>query len=576
MKFITTELLANWHSVTKHRNINVLVKLLLFLLGLIVLWSVLFHAIMRMEGQEEHSLITSVYWTLTVMSTLGFGDITFHSDLGRVFSLLVLLSGTLFMLILLPVTFIEFFYEPWVNAQAAARAPTELPETEKDHVILVSYDTVTAALIRRLEKYHYQYALLVDNLDEALALHDRGIRVVMGDPGDPETYKRLRIHRAALVASMASDALNTNVAFTVRGLREDIPIITGARDLDSVDVLQLAGANHVIELGEITGSAMARRTSGNALTHVIGTFDDVCIAEATAVETPLVGKMLKDSHIREFTGCTVLGVWNRGVFSPAAPDTVISEHTVLVLAGSQQQCEQYDEFFCIYHLVTDPIVIIGGGRVGRAVGRSLAARDIDFRIVEALPERIRDKDKYVLGNAADRSVLTAAGIDKASSVVITTHDDDVNVYLSIYCRSLRPDMQIVTRSVQERTVGALTRAGVDFVVSDATMGTNIIFNLLRRSDVIMVAEGLGVFRMKMPEILVGRTIAESAIREATGCSVVAVRVDGQSIINPGPDQILEAEAEIALIGTIAAEEEFIAKIADATVPNGKRKEQENA
>jgi transaldolase / glucose-6-phosphate isomerase len=36
------------------------------------------------EGRE-HSWITGVYWTLTVMSTLGFGDITFETDLGRLF-----------------------------------------------------------------------------------------------------------------------------------------------------------------------------------------------------------------------------------------------------------------------------------------------------------------------------------------------------------------------------------------------------------------------------------------------------------------------------------------------------------
>ena len=42
------------------------------------------------EGQA-HSWLTGLYWTLTVMSTLGFGDITFHSDLGRAFSIVVLM-----------------------------------------------------------------------------------------------------------------------------------------------------------------------------------------------------------------------------------------------------------------------------------------------------------------------------------------------------------------------------------------------------------------------------------------------------------------------------------------------------
>jgi hypothetical protein len=44
------------------------------------------------EGRY-HSWITGLYWTLPVMTTLGFGDITFASDIGRLFSIIVLLSG---------------------------------------------------------------------------------------------------------------------------------------------------------------------------------------------------------------------------------------------------------------------------------------------------------------------------------------------------------------------------------------------------------------------------------------------------------------------------------------------------
>ena len=88
-----------------------------------VVYSILFHVLMLYEGQE-HSWMTGLYWTLTVMSTLGFGDITFHSDLGRTFSIVVLLSGMVSLLMLLPFTFIEFFYAPWMQrAIASAGAP---------------------------------------------------------------------------------------------------------------------------------------------------------------------------------------------------------------------------------------------------------------------------------------------------------------------------------------------------------------------------------------------------------------------------------------------------------------------
>ena len=81
------------------RNLRVLGLFFLVLAGMITAYSVGFHLLMLREGQE-HTWITGFYWTLTVMSTLGFGDITFHTDLGRAFSMVVLLSGTLFLLVM--------------------------------------------------------------------------------------------------------------------------------------------------------------------------------------------------------------------------------------------------------------------------------------------------------------------------------------------------------------------------------------------------------------------------------------------------------------------------------------------
>jgi len=71
------------------RNVISLMRFFGILAGLVTIYTVLFHYIMDYEGRS-YSWISGFYWTLTVMSTLGFGDITFESDLGRVFSSIVL------------------------------------------------------------------------------------------------------------------------------------------------------------------------------------------------------------------------------------------------------------------------------------------------------------------------------------------------------------------------------------------------------------------------------------------------------------------------------------------------------
>src|SRR5919106_746973 len=115
MKFLSTQITYFFGQQQIRKNIRALLKYLAFVVGVITLFSVLFHLIMLYVEGREFSWLTGLYWTLTVMSTLGFGDITFHSDLGRAFSLVVLLSGIVLLLIMLPFAFIRYFYAPWLE-----------------------------------------------------------------------------------------------------------------------------------------------------------------------------------------------------------------------------------------------------------------------------------------------------------------------------------------------------------------------------------------------------------------------------------------------------------------------------
>ncbi len=544
------------------RSIRLLLQLLAVLAALVTIYSVMFHYIVAWEyrhhdQQVQFSWVTGLYWTLTVMSTLGFGDITFQSDLGKLYSMVVLLSGTMFMLILLPFMFIQFFYAPWVEAQAAARAPRELPTDTSGHVLLTNYDPVTASLINKLTQFGYPYALLVQELEEALRLHDLGLNVVLGDLDDPETYHRTRAEKAGLVVTTSLDTINTNVAATVRGVASQVPIIATAEDPASTDILELAGASRVLQLYEMMGRSLARRASGvDAMTHVIGQVKELLIAEASARRTPLVGKTLRDNRLNEL-GVTVIGVWERGRFEPSRPDTMVSENTVLVLAGSREQLLNYDEHFAIYNVSGAPALIIGGGRVGQATARALQERGVDYLIVDPQPPPGVDSKKLLVGNAAEIEVLEEAGIRKTPTVILTTHDDNTNIYLTIYFRSLRPDVQIISRTTLERNVATLHRAGADFVMSYASMGATALFNLLERSDILMVAEGLDILRMRIPSSLQNKTLAESSIREQTGCSVIAVKRHGSMEINPDPHIPLPADAEFVLIGTVEDERRFL-------------------
>jgi Trk K+ transport system NAD-binding subunit len=557
MKFVPAQFAAYMQVRSARRNMRALSNYVLVLLALVTVYSVVFHFLMAAEGQR-FSWITGFYWTLTVMSTLGFGDITFKSDAGRIFSMLVLLSGVVFLLIVLPFAFIQFFFAPWLEARSAMRTPREVPDGTSGHVIITHYDPIAVSLTQRLSYQNRPYWVLEPDVKTAMDLHDAGIKVIVGDRDKVETYRALGAERAALVVATGDDYVNTNTVFTAREVSPDVPIVSVVRSADSVDILELAGSTHVLHTPELLGRALARRTLGGDLrASVIGRFGDLLIAEAPVTGTPLMGKHLADSRLREATGLTVVGVWERGRFAMPTADTVMGHSTALVLAGTEEQMERFSELMAIYSVQDAPVLIVGGGRVGRAVAGALEEREVPWRVVEQNPSMARDPERYVVGSAADREVLERAGLGAAAAAVVTTNDDAANIYLTLYIRRLRPELQIVSRATLERNVSTLHRAGADFVMSYASMGANAVYNVLERGDVVMLAEGLEVFRFPVPAALVGRPLAKTRIRETTGCSVVALEADGEVHVSPTPDLPLPRGAELIMIGTTEAERRFV-------------------
>ena len=561
MRFLVAILASTVRTHRQRRNLRLLAWLGLTFAVLLVGFSLIFHWLMAREGQE-HSWVTAVYWTFVTMSTLGFGDITFTSDAGRLFTIVVLITGTVFLLVLLPFSFIQFFFLPWMEASEVADTPRAVTNDIHGHVVLTQLGPIEETLVRLLSAEGGEHCVIVPDAAAAGPLLDSGYRVMVGPFDDPDTYRHARAAEARLVATTLSDTANTNVTFTVREVAPNVPIVATASSEASVDILTMAGCTQVMQLGRMLGEAMARRVLGrDGRARVVGQFDDLLIAEASVAASGLAGKTLADVDLHARTGVNAVGIWHRGALTIPSAAEPLPTSGLLVLAGGRVGLQQYDAAFARSDTEAGETLIIGGGRVGRAAAAALASEGRSWRLLEKDPSRIRWPDRSVVGDAARRDVLERAGIGDCSTVAITTRDDDMNIYLALYCRKLRPDVQIIARSTLERNVETLHRAGADFVMSYATTGATAIANLLRRVDILMVAEGLHVFRLDTPRALVGQSLEKAGIREATGCTVVAVgkadHVDG----SPDLREPLTADSELVLLGDVASEHRFMERFA---------------
>jgi Trk K+ transport system NAD-binding subunit len=216
----------------------------------------------------------------------------------------------------------------------------------------------------------------------------------------------------------------------------------------------------------------------------------------------------------------------------------------------------------IYDANPNPVLVIGGGRVGRAAAAALKRRSIPVHIVErerALEATIVGiPDRLILGDAADRHVLDEAGITETPSVLLTTHDDAMNIYLTIYCRRLNPDARILTRVTHERNVEAIRRAGADFVLSYATLGIQTVLSLVNQRELVVLGEEVNLFYMPVPSSLCGETLSGADIAARCGLNVIAIQDDGRLTTNPPPNTTLLEGAELVALGTADQRERFAA------------------
>jgi voltage-gated potassium channel len=543
----------------------------------VALFATGFQVIMVTVEGQGHSWWTAVYWTLVTMTTLGFGDIVFETDLGRMYSVLVLLTGAILILILLPFTFIQLVYLPWRDAVREARTPRALPGDTAGHLLITGRGAMERALMRRAANAGVPFWLLVEDVEEASHLHDDGYPVMVGDLDDPDTYRAARVDRAAMVVAARNDQANTNVAFTVREVTSEGLVVVTANAQDAVDVLHLAGADRVLQLGELLGRMFAERIlEPTARSSVISTVEDLVIAETSAAGTELVGCTLADLDLRQRFGVSVVGLWDRGELLTAIPGRRIDETSILLLAGTRDALHAYDDAYAAGESTVGPgepdqgtVVVLGGGRVGRAVARHLREAGQPCRVVEKLPERVRHlaDDEKVIGDAGDLEVLKAAGIEDAPAVVVTTHDDDMNVFLTLYCRRLRPKAEILGRVELDRNVTTMHRAGADFVLSYATLGAIEAWNALRGDSTLLLAEGLVVFRVPMPASLAGRPLRGTDIPSTTGCTVIGVVQEGTCATQLDIDEPLPATGELLLIGDDRSEERFFDRYVNGGRPD---------
>ncbi|MFN3843636.1 MAG: cation:proton antiporter [Rehaibacterium terrae] len=120
--------------------------------------------------------------------------------------------------------------------------------------------------------------------------------------------------------------------------------------------------------------------------------------------------------------------------------------------------------------LTNHVIVCGYGRIGQNVGAVLERERIPFVALDLDAERVRQAlaagEPVFYGDAAERDMLEATGIDRARLVVIS-HDDLAAALKALHhIRVLRPGLPVMVRTRDETHIGQLREAGATEVVPE--------------------------------------------------------------------------------------------------------------
>jgi len=287
----------------------------------------------------------ALYLTIQTITTVGYGDLAPRTEVGRLFANFVMLGG-----VSVGLAFLTLVLWPYLEERMRNMFGLLEPVKARDHVIICGYTHVAEEVVKELRTYGVSFVVVDKHEEVAHRLRREGAPVVVGDPADERTLIEAGVLDArALIASCRDDSDNAFVTITATKLREDLPVIVRALNVENIRKLKSAGASHVIS-PEVVGGEMVGRSVVAPYAALfldgVGLSKELHISQFRASRgAEIVSRPV--SHVGAVSGASVVALWlptGKLVVTPP-PDTTIEEGSVAVVIGSLEQLQMVKNMF---------------------------------------------------------------------------------------------------------------------------------------------------------------------------------------------------------------------------------------
>ena len=301
---------------------------------------------------EGWSVIDAFYMTAITLTTVGFGEVEPLSAAGRLFTVLLMVTGIGAVAYGFSIIS-QYLFALSLDSIAKERRMAREVDRLKGHFIVCGYGRVGQNATDTMREEGHDVVILdsAESKLEDIHLDRPDIYYVLGDATDDNILLRAGLKNAqGLLVCTGDDANNLFVVLSARALNPDLLIIARASHSRNESKMIRAGANKVISPYQIGGQRMANSAIRPELLEMLDVvttrsglelwLEDVRVEAGSF----LANKTLMEADIRRLTGVTVV-VLNRAMQNVTSPsgDTRLLALDHLVVIGTRDQVRKLEE-----------------------------------------------------------------------------------------------------------------------------------------------------------------------------------------------------------------------------------------
>lgn len=299
---------------------------------------------------ESSNWLDAFYMTLITISTVGFREVIPLSDAGKVWTMILIVSGIGIIFYTASVT-IEFMIEGHFGGLLEKRRLKKMREQLKNHSIICGYGRVGKQVAQEMARRKHPFIIIDIDENRLADAKKKGYLILVGDATKEEVLLEAGLDRASsLVAALDSDSQNVFIVLAVKQINPQLLIVARANDEEAEALLAKAGASHVVSPTIIGG----RRIASVVLKPAVADFlDKLFPGESSDFEldeilitssSTLKGKTLRELDLGKKHGLFILGIKKASEkdFLMPQPETLLEEGDRIIIIGKTNQPESFN------------------------------------------------------------------------------------------------------------------------------------------------------------------------------------------------------------------------------------------